>query len=340
MALNRKTLDAWTADARADDDPVLIEQIRTRLLPRRGLLVDADQILITLGAQNALYILASLLINPKDPVVVEEPGYRDATNIINLKTKNVRPVPVDSCGLQITAAMRDAKMAFVTPSHQYPTAATMPMERRMALLQAVAEHDVILVEDDYEAETNFVSQPMPSLASLDTSGRTLYIGSLSKTLFPGLRLGYLVGPKALIAEARALRRLMLRHAPSNIQYATAQFLALGHHDALVHRLHKAYRSRWQALEAALNTHLPDVKVSDSVGGTSVWCEGPADLDSERLAINAGKEGVLIDPGTIYFETTPPPKNFFRLGFSSIPLERIEPGIEKLSTVMRAMEQSH
>lgn len=340
LALNRKTLDAWTADARADDDPVLIEQIRTRLLPRRGLLVDSDQILITLGAQNALYILASLLISPKDAVVIEEPGYRDATNIISLKTNNVRPVPVDAGGLQITQAMRGAKVAFVTPSHQYPTAATMPMDRRMALLESATKNDVILIEDDYEAETNFINQPMPSLASLDTSGRTLYIGSLSKTLFPGLRLGYLVGPKALITEARALRRLMLRHAPSNVQYATAQFLALGHHDALVHRLHKAYRARWQAMEAALKTHLPDITVSDSVGGTSVWCQGSAELDTDKLALAAAKEGILIDPGTIYFHQSPPPRNCFRLGFSSIPLERIEPGIEKLSNVLRAMEQAH
>lgn len=340
LALNRKTLDAWTADSRADDDPTLVEQIRTRLLPRRGLLVDPDQILITLGAQNALYIVASLLIRPGDAVVIEEPGYRDATNIISLHTHDLRPVPVDAGGIPISSAMRGAKLAFVTPSHQYPTAATMPMDRRQALIDAAHRHDVVLVEDDYEAETNFVNEPLPALASLDRTGRALYIGSLSKTLFPGLRLGYLVGPKAFINEARALRRLMLRHAPSNIQYATAQFLALGHHDALVHRLHKAYRARWEALDAALRRHMPDIAVSDSVGGTAVWCEGPAHLDAERLARGAAEEGILIDPGRIYFQADPPPLNHFRLGFSSIPLERIEPGIEKLASVLRSMERAH
>ena len=120
--------------------------------------------------------------------------------------------------------------------------ATMPLERRMELLRLASSRDFLVIEDDYEFETNYVNEPCPALKSLDDEGRVIYVGSLSKTLFPGLRLGFLVGPKALVAEARALRRLMVRHAPNNNQRTAALFLSLGHHDTLIRRLHRALKS--------------------------------------------------------------------------------------------------
>lgn len=333
QALGRKGMDAWTSDARETDDPELVEQIRTRLLPRRGIYADTEQILITLGAQNALYILASLLVTADNTVAMEEPGYPDARNIFNLKTGRMRLIPVDGRGLPVDERLDDVDYVYVTPSHQFPTTATLPLERRRALLAKSVERNFVIIEDDYEAETNYVSDPTPALKSLDTDDRVIYLGSFSKTLFPGLRLGYLVGPAEVIAEARALRHLMLRHAPTNNQRTAALFLSQGHHDTLIHRLHRAYHARWRRMTDSLQQFLPDTTRAPTFGGTSFWVDGPARLDADRLAARAIDAGVLIEPGSVHFGVEQRPKNFFRLGFSSIGLDSIEPGIRRLAELI-------
>ena len=247
QALGRQWLDAWTSDFHDRDDPKLVEQIRTHILPRRGILASEDEILVTLGAQNALYLLASLLVTRETVVAMEEPGYPDVRNIFLLRTDRVLSQPVDDHGLTVDANLARADVVFTTPSHQFPTTVTMPRERRLALLEHAERHDLVVIEDDYEFETNYVSDPCPALKSMDKNGRVIYVGSLSKTLFPGLRMGFLVGSRTLIHEARALRRLMVRHAPNNNQRTVALFLSLGHHDALIRRLHRAYRSRWEIM---------------------------------------------------------------------------------------------
>ncbi|MGE3627685.1 MAG: PLP-dependent aminotransferase family protein, partial [Hyphomicrobiales bacterium] len=209
QTLGKQWLDAWTSDFCDQDDPMLVEQIRTRLLPRRGIFASEDEILVTLGAQNALYMLASLLVSRDAVVVMEEPGYTDVRNIFRLRTDRLLAIPVDDQGLAADERLARADIVFATPSHQFPTTVTMPPERRKALLDAANAYDFLVVEDDYEFETNYVSDPTPALKSSDAEGRVIYIGSLSKTLFPGLRMGYLVAPAPLIEQARALRRLMV-----------------------------------------------------------------------------------------------------------------------------------
>lgn len=335
QALGKRWFGSWTNDTWEHDDPLLIEQIRRRLLPRRGIHVAEDQILVTLGAQNALYITTSLLVSDRTSVVIEEPGFPDVRNNCRLRTSRLAPIEVDSHGLPVAAIPDAADVVFLTPSHQFPTTVTMPMERRMELLEAASARDFVIVEDDYEFETNYVGEPEPALKSMDTEDRVIYIGSLSKSLFPGLRLGFVVGPPEFIAEARALRRLMVRHAPNNNQRTAALFLKLGHHDALINRLHRIYRRRWQTMGQALETHMPGASSMPSFGGTAYWVAGPANLDSEALARAAAGRGVLIEPGRIHFSAADAPRNFFRLGFSSIPEERIEPGIALLAEVVKA-----
>src|SRR5699024_8007350 len=153
-----------------------------------------------------------------------------------------------------------------TPSHQSPTMVTMSRERREALLERAQKHNFLIIEDDYESEINFSGHPAPALMSMDTTGHVIYVSSLSKTLDPGLRVGYMVGSAEFIREARALRRLMLRHPPANNEYAVALFLSLGHHDSLVQRLNEAYRARWEIMTNAVATHLPDLSPTLSSGG--------------------------------------------------------------------------
>ena len=333
QALGLKGIGQWTADSYYADDPSLVEQVRTRLLPRRGIWVSADEILITLGAQNALYLLASLLVGENRTVAIEDPGYPDIRNIFGLKTQNITPIEVDDGGLPIDERLDSCDFAYVTPSHQFPTTVTMPRTRREALLARATAGDFVVIEDDYEFETNYVGPETPALKSMDETGRVIYVGSLSKTLFPGLRIGYLVGPAPLIAEARALRRLMMRHVPNNNQRTTALFLSLGHHDALIRRLHRVYRARWQAMTAALSRYLPESSRTPNFGGTSFWVRGPDTLDAGRLGELALEEGIVIEPGQVLFAREGAPRNYFRLGFSTIPEERIEPGIRLLADLI-------
>jgi GntR family transcriptional regulator/MocR family aminotransferase len=334
QALGKKWLGSWTNDTWAHDDPLLVEQIRRRILPRRGIMANDDEILVTLGAQNALYILTTLLVSATAQVGMEEPGYPDVRNIFSLATPHVSLLPVDSNGVVPSDAFNACDIVFTTPSHQFPTTVTMPLERRMDLLKRAAMHDVVIIEDDYEFETNYVNEPCPALKSLDDDGRVIYVGSLSKTLFPGLRLGFLVAPKNIVAEARALRRLMVRHAPNNNQRTAALFLSLGHHDTLIRRLHRAYRSRWEVMGAALKEQLPDASRVPSFGGTSFWVKGPDSLDSEELAKAAAARGVLIEPGRVAFGAADSPRNYYRLAFSSIEEQKIEPGIRIISELVQ------
>ena len=335
QAMSLKWIDAWTDDRYNEDDPELIQQIRQRVLTRRGIIAGPNEVLVTLGAQNALYIIASLMVRRGVRIAMEEPGYPDARNMFALFGGELQPVAVDDDGIQVDKMGR-ADLAFVTPSHQFPTNVTMSAERRQALLEWADENDAIIIEDDYEYETNYLRQAAPALKSNDGTGRVIYVGSLSKSLMPGLRMGFIVAPREAIEQFRALRKLMLRHPPGNNQRVVAGFLSQGRHDALVLRLHRAYRARWEAMGNALEEHLPGWAQTPSFGGTSFWVRGPGRLDSRELAQRALEEGVVIEPGDICFMKPSQHRNTFRLGFSSISQERIAPGIEILATAAKRL----
>ena len=333
-ALAVQAIAAWSEDSFGDDDPMLIEEVRTRVLPRRGIKAAASEILITMGAQNALYLAAQLLTDADSTVGFEDPGYVDARNIFAMRGARLKALPVDAEGMQVDRRLEDCDCLYVTPSHQSPTTVTMPIGRRRALLNAAEDDGFVILEDDYEAEINYCSHPTTALKAIDTAGRVIYVGSFSKYLAPGLRIGYLVAAEPLIQEARQLRRLILRQAPTNNQRTIALFIAGGYFDALVSRLQRAYRSRWQAMAAALNTHLPEARTTPSSGGTSYWIEGPESLDTDVLARKALTQGIILEPGSIHFLSPKPPRNFFRLGFSSIREDKIEPGIKTLAGLIR------
>lgn len=340
QALGVRAVRDWLLDRIDGDDPLLIEQIQRRVLPRRGVYARPEEILITLGAQQALYLLARLLLKPTLTMGLENPGYADARNIFALHTPRLRGLPLDGEGLIIGPELDGCDYVYVTPSHQYPTTVTLPLARREALLARAAADDFVVIEDDYESENNYSGEPTPALKSLDRSGRVLYVGSLSKTLGPSLRLGYLVAPEPLIREARVLRRLLLRHPPANNQRTAALFLKLGHYDALVKRLRQTYHDRWQALGAALATHLPQATLTPTRGGTSYWLRGPETLDARQLAAEADRLGVLFAPGDVFFLNEPLPQHYFRLGFAALPVEQIEPGVQRLAAAWQACGLNH
>lgn len=337
-ALSVLDIRSWAPDLITHDDPALIEQIRTQVLPRRGVWADADEIVITVGAQHALYLLADLLINPDTVVGMEDPGYPDARNIFASRTRNLVPLPIDAEGLCLGTRLLDCDYLFVTPSHQCPTTATMPLVRREQLLRLAAQADCLLIEDDFESENRYGETPIAALKSLDQDGRVIYVGSLAKAFAPGLRIGYIVAPRELAAELRALRRLMLRHPSAYIQRAFSLFISLGHHHALLRKQSHAYQARAAELGTALARHLPQWQAVPITGGSSCWLRGPEWLDTGRLAQAALEDGVVVESGSVFFmNEAQAPRNTLRLGYTSISAERIEPGIARLADIAQRMQ---
>ncbi|KLN60083.1 2-aminoadipate aminotransferase [Kiloniella spongiae] len=336
QALSLNAMADWTEDRLGVDDPFLIEQIRTRLLPTRGIHASEEEILVTAGAQNSLYILSRLFLNNNTLFGMENPGYPDLRNIIQLIGSRIQYLNLDHHGLIPDQQIDNCNVLAVTPSHQFPTTVTMPLQRRKELLERVETNNTLVIEDDYEPELNFESSPTPALKSLDSTGRVVYVGSLSKSFFPGLRLGYLVASKEIIQEARALGRLMHRHTPTNNQRTMALFLALGHHDALRKKLRRIYKNRWLEMKNGLETM--GINFQRSSGGSSFWVEGAKNLDSKELLKRALKKGVVLEPGTIYDFNAIPPKHFFRLGYTAIEHTSIENGLKQLHSTLNELSE--
>ena len=334
-SLQVSAIQTWAPDLIDGDDPGLIEQIQQRLLPARGISTARENILVTAGAQNATYLLAHTLFSKDTTIAMENPGYPDARNIFSMRSNRIIPVAVDRQGLQVDDDFGACDYLFVTPSHQCPTTVTLPLQRRLSLLQRAEKEDFVIIEDDHESELNFAGKPTAALKSLDQADRVIYIGSLSKTLFHGLRLGFLVAPPALIDELRRLRRLIMRHPSSNNQHTAAMFIRHGFQQAYVKRLNSAYGERADILREALTKHLPDWKHLASNGGSALWVETPADLDSSALATLALQHGIVIEPGAVFYShADKAPTNVLRMGYSAIPARRIEAGVERLAALVR------
>ncbi len=323
----------WIGDLVDRDDAMLVDQIIRRMLPQRGFRAEPDEILVTIGAQSALFLAAQLFCGPDVTVGVEEPGYVDARNIFLAQGASVVPHPVDSNGLRVSGNLAGSSLIYTTPGHQAPTNVTMSMERRLALLASAETHDFIILEDDYEHELNFVGAQKPSLRSFDRTGRVIHVASLSKALFPGLRLGFLAADRRIVGELRALRRLMYRHPSALDQRAMALFLAEGHYDSHIRRQRKALSQKWKTTFREIEQHLPMCKATVTTGGSGVWLQLPRELCAVDIAGRAAAEGIFIEPGDVYFHGAKKPRNFIRLGFGAIPEEKIGPGLKKLGRIL-------
>ncbi len=338
-SLQGRALRRWAPDHIDRDDDSLVEQIHRRLLPARGIWAERDEILVTTGAQQATFLLSTLLLGPSTVVGIENPGYPDARNNFLLRTRHVRALRVDEQGLVLGAALTGCRYVFATPSHQCPSTVTMPLQRRLDLLARASRDDFVIIEDDHESELNFSGQPTPALKSLDRQARVIYIGSLSKTLAHGLRLGYVVAPAELIGELRALRRLVMRHVATNNQQAAASFIAHGHQEAYVRRLNVAYRDRAQALRSALAAHAPGLQPASAHGGSALWVSADKGIDTRALTARLYAQGVVVEPGDVFFSGARQPRHHMRIGYSSIPLDRIEAGARVIGRELATMERA-
>ena len=335
MALGAKDFSSLTSDYYDQDDIELIEFILRHSLPRRGITASTDQVLVTMGAQNALWLATQVLLNQRRTAAIENPSYPPLRDILDQSRCHVKAVNLDHYGLIPDQIPKETSVIFTTPSHQCPTTITMPLNRRQQLLETASKLDALVVEDDYEFEISSKKLASPALKSLDSDGRVIYVGSFSKSLFPGLRLGYLVGSAPFISEARALRASVLRHPPGHIQRTAAHFLRLGHYDALINRMAKQYSIRRSTMAEAIKKYQLEIAGNSSPeGGSSFWMKAPKDLDTEILAKSLMKNGVLIEPGKNFFAPPNQLENYYRLAFSSINEEKIEGGIKLVADLIK------
>ncbi|MBC68650.1 MULTISPECIES: PLP-dependent aminotransferase family protein [Acinetobacter] len=329
-ALSAKDASIWARDiTQQGDDLYLVNAIRQHILPTRGILAQENEILLTVGSQHALYMLARLLMHREHVVGVENPGYPDARNIFMLHTEHVVPLAVDQEGIALSDAI-GCDYIYVTPGRHCPTGVTLSPTRRNKLLQLAEQQDSIIIEDEYDAQVLVQNTTIPALKSLDRHGRVVYIGSLSKPLAPGLRLGYIVAAPELIAELRHLRRLMLRHPNLFNQRVFALFIDQGYYHAMLRRQFQLHRQRGEQLIAALAHYFPNWKIYPLNGGAACWIDTQSDMDCQVLAKYAANVGVFIEAGQPFFFDENQHRQFLRLGIGSISVEKITEGIQFLA----------
>ena len=323
----------WAGDMVDEDDPGLIEQLRAQVLPRRGIWAAEDEVMVTLGAQQALYLVIRLLTGPDTVFGLEDPGYPDSRHMAQLQTKHLRLLHLDAEGVVPDEALAGCDVALTTPGHQCPTTVIMSEARRRDVLALAARRDIVLIEDDYDSDLLNDGSSIASLKSMDGEGRVIHVGSLSKVLAPGLRIGYVVAPAPVIAELRVLRRIMLRHPPHNNQRTMASFIALGHYRTHLRRIGAVLQRRATLIDGLLPDCLPQCRSGRAPGAGSFWIRCPPQLDSASLAAAARAEGVLIEPGGVFYASPEHGRHCLRLGFSSIRESRIEAGLARLGAVM-------
>lgn len=332
--LSVQDIAGWADDPGDADDHMLIEELRTKVLPRRGIHARPQEILITSGAQQAMHLVSELTLKGAAAAAMEDPGDPDLRALLQRSNVRLTHQPVDEQGMVIDSRLDGCRTLFVSPAHQRLTGAVMTEPRRRALLDLAARNDAVIVEDDFENESHYIAPGPPALRAGEDNDRIAYAATLARTLAPGLRLGVLVGHPRLVRAARRLRRLTTRHPPLSLQRAAAHLIALGQYDAIMMRTERILRDRLIALRDALNHYFPQsITISPLQGGKAIWVRGPESLDARSLLRMAELRGVLIEPVARHYAVEAP-RNVFRLGVSSLPMERIRPGVAALAEAFR------
>ena len=308
----------------------------------RAVRCDPEQIVVTTGTQHAVDIVIRVLPGPDKEVWVEDPGYPLTRQALIAAGAKVRPIPVDRQGIDVGAGIKsapNARAVFVTPSHQFPTGVVLSMARRLELLAWAREKSAWIVEDDYASEFRYGGRPLASLQGLDEGERVIYIGTLNKALFPGLRMGYAVVPRGLLRAFVAARYLMDRQPPTLSQAVVTAFMEEGHFAAHIRRMRLVYRDQRDQLVAALKSRLgADVTVEAPDQGMHLVAytrRGLSDVAIER----AGREHGVIVRAMSRLHVAAAPRSALVLGFSGYPSRTIIPAVERLAQVVEEQLKS-
>jgi GntR family transcriptional regulator/MocR family aminotransferase len=317
----------------------LREAIATHIGITRGVRCNADQVIITAGTQGALDLAVRTLLDPGDLAWIENPGYFGARGALRGAGAQLVPVPVDEEGMDVAAGRRRApraRLAFVTPSHQYPTGVTMSLGRRLALLEWARQAAAWVLEDDYDSEYRFGGRPLEALQALDQHGRVLYVGTFSKLLLPALRLGYLVAPPDLVDPLLTTRRFTDVHMPILEQMALADFLSEGHYARHLRRMLQHYRRRRACLYHELVMHLGGLlEVSLPEAGMELVGWLPPGTDDYRASALAAEAGITASPISRH-SLEPLPRGGLLLGFAGTNEDDIQRGVQVLAAALKRL----
>ncbi len=318
--------------------PALREAIAEHVRSARGTRCDARQVFVVAGAQCALDLACRLLLDPGDEAWMEEPGFPGARSALVGAGARIHPVRVDGEGLDVEAGAKRApraRLVVVTPSHQFPLGVPMSVPRRLALLRWARAANAWVLEDDYDSEFRYGAPPIPCLHGLDAEGRVVYVGSFSKTLFPSLRLGFVIVPPDLRDRVLAVRVSSDVHPPLLDQAVLADFILAGHYARHLRRMRAAYRERLEALRGAAERRCGGaLRLRETRTGLHAVAD-LADADARRVSAEAASRGVEVMPLAAYFYGRGKAPNALVLGFGAARPEAIETGMERLAEAIAA-----
>jgi GntR family transcriptional regulator / MocR family aminotransferase len=318
--------------------PPLRRALAGYLERRRGVRTVPEDVIVTSGSQQALDLLARVVLDPGASALVEDPVYQGARGVLAAYGATLVGMPVDGDGARVPARPpRGVRLAYVTPSHQFPTGAVMSLARRRALLSTAARHGFWVIEDDYDAEFRYDVRPIPALQGLDRSGRVAYVGTFSKVLFPALRLGYLVAPPALKAPLLAAKWLADRHTPTLEQATMAEFIDSGDFERHLDRGRRRHALRRAALVRALERHLAeDAVASGTASGVHALVRHPGVPRSRvRSLLDAARErGVGLYDSAPYYLRRPPAAAEILVGYGALEPEAIDEGVRRWAAALR------
>ncbi len=335
--LNRQLRTSMLTDARyraPGGHPDLRVAIARHVGVSRSVRAAADDVLVTRGAQQAVDLIARVLVEPGDSVAVEDPGYPPVRHLMQSLGARVVPVPVDDEGLVVDALPRQARLVYTTPSHQFPMGVAMSLARRRALVEWAARHRSAVIEDDYDTEFRYTPRPLEPLQTLDRHGRVIYVGTFAKTMLPLIRTGFLVAPASLQPALLTARQLSDWHGDRPTEAALAAFIDEGFLARHVRRAGAAYAERRSVLLAAVETYLADWCLpAPSAAGLHIALRAHPSVavDTTALVRRAAAAGIGLQPLSDFSVDGAPPG--LVLGFGAIPVERIEPGVRRLGELV-------
>lgn len=344
--LERQVLKEIGTQALQHCDPQGAEPLRRAIADyvnlERGARATADRVLVLTSSQQAMTLCATMLLDPGDRIFIEDPAYYGARKAFDAAGLTCVPIRVDRQGVLVEPILTDpqgAKAVFLTPSHQFPTGATLALDRRLALVEWAARTQAWIIEDDYDSEFHYAGKPTACVQGLDPHDRTIYIGTFTKSLFPGLRIGYVVLPPQLVKPLTVARTLLDGHTASITQLTLARFMDGGHFGAHVRTMRGIYAGRLEVLVSLVRQHLPDsVEPRVPVGGLQMPCVLTGDIP-ERAAIDAARRVGVELLGLSALHAAGAGEAGLLMGFAAYTPAELESAVKKMAHALRPLKTS-
>jgi GntR family transcriptional regulator / MocR family aminotransferase len=313
--------------------PALRDAICAHLRRSRAVVCEPTEVIVVNGSQQALDLIARVLVDRGDRVAIEDPQYQGTRVVLRAAGARLLPVPVDRDGLDPAKLPDTASLVFLTPSHQFPTGTILPLARRLALLEWARRANSVIVENDYDGEFQYEGRPLESLQGLDTDGRTVYVGTFSRTVFPALRIGYMVVPKSLASAFITAKWLSDQHSANLEQQTLAEFISSGMYERHLRHLRRRNSARREALLGAIQKYLGDrVEVTGDGSGSHIVLWPKKRMIESTVITNAASRGIRIYAISHCF-LKKSSRTGLMLGYTTLNEEQIDEGIRILSAVI-------